>query len=225
MGGYNTRPIPKLPSDLLIKDAWLIIAADNPKTYFAMLCVCTQFRNWLTNPEYVAHLKTKFARKVKTVKQAWTCIEYILPNGRRHGPFEEWTYGVKTKSFHYVDGKMHGKCEQWDIYGLIISRTHYINGKMHGIHETWNARGVRTCLAQYIDFQLRGTYEAWNDYGVRIALSHFDNGKPQNCKEWNAKGVLVYESNYVDGNRDECKIYDDSGKLVYHSIGQSDNLV
>jgi antitoxin component YwqK of YwqJK toxin-antitoxin module len=197
---------PRDPFSLLVADVWLIIALNYPTVFVALTRTCQRLRNLLTNPKFVALAMQKFAKRIRLIrKYEYTEIYYILPNGQKHGIYEQIRNNNETRICleHYVKGQRHGTYEEWNDQGV---RTRFINykfGNLHGTCEEYNNRGIRINLAHYVDGLLHGTYEVWNDQGTLMCLGHNVNGQPHGTFEgWNDQGVKIRHEHYIDGKKD-----------------------
>ena len=87
-----------------------------------------------------------------------------LPNGKRHGLFEEWYYnGNNLIKTYYKDDCLHGVLKEWNHQGKIRYQAEHRNNKLHGICKKYNYYGALLSEREYKDDKLVRTIYAIGD--------------------------------------------------------------
>jgi antitoxin component YwqK of YwqJK toxin-antitoxin module len=64
----------------------------------------------------------------------------ILVTGPKNGVYETRYSNKKIKSLKtYVNGKLHGLCQSYDLYGNLLTESNYKNDMLHGMTKIYHS--------------------------------------------------------------------------------------
>lgn len=133
---------------------------------------------------------------------------YRLPNGWRHGEYQEFNHDrtILLKHYVYIDNKIEGVYQALDNQGTLIEKCIYVSGEIHGQYNSWH-RGGKTLKKQcnYIYGKRYGLYQKW-DYGGNLKETcNYNDGKiegvHQTWTKYTFKEPTKTECRYVNGKK------------------------
>lgn len=148
-------------------------------------------------------------------------IEYYrLKYGKLHGRCNKFNINGKLiQSFYYKDGiKINGTCFKYHDNGILNIKAEYKYGKLHGLYMQYdiNNKLIKHCHYKY-GIIIYGNYYQYNPEG-KINMQKIYNNNVLNVtyKIYNTSDQLIEEINYIDGklNGSYYKFYDDNKKTV-----------
>ena len=127
---------------------------------------------------------------------------YILPNGWKHGLFQQFYY---NKQLHiqslYINDKKEGLYQKWylnDIHQLWI-KCNYINNKLNGLYQSWYSNGQLKIECIYNNNNKHGSYKEWYPNGQLWINCYYNNNNLDGIyQSWSKTGHLKFQYNYLN---------------------------
>lgn len=155
-----SRPIRKLqtnnPFEVFIKHT------NDPKTYFNMALLSKGFHN--------------ICEDMKLDKMNQFMKDGKLPNGNKHGRYEEATEDRLIAFCHYVNGKLHGNYKEYYKINTLKIFANYRNGKLHGEYRRYYPNGNPQMQCDYVDGNRHGLFYSWREDGIFLEECHYVHG-------------------------------------------------
>jgi antitoxin component YwqK of YwqJK toxin-antitoxin module len=198
------------PFSLVPLEVKTLIVGNDVKLYSVMRLLDKDYRDYTNS--HITYYRNKFATKKIDSSRSY----FVLPNGVKHGKYEEWHKNGQLKvQCIYNNGMKNKLYEEWHSNGQLKVRCSYKNGKRLGdLYEEFDSNGDVKVSCSYLNGKRHGTYFYVSDDKKMSVRSSYENGQLNGLYEQWHNGNYKYRYSYKNGVRDgSYEEWNDNGKL------------
>ena len=159
----------KLPKNTSLQDLYL----EEDQTIWFLIWI---LKKAMPCDRYISEIILETPFRVIRDKKSGIPRQYILKNGRQHGP-DRWWYENRQLRYemNWKNGEKHGQDRWWYMNGQVWYEWNWKNGQRHGLARGWYDTGQLRQETHWKKWKKHGLEREWHENGQIYNEKNWEN--------------------------------------------------